>query len=801
MTNKIFLFTLFFIFALTSCSDSSDVKNPQDNNVIYVNDLREASEVLSNASNNDKVIVKITNDKETSNWTIQFSDNTFINIKNEKNNLNEITPILQIASNGYGTASYDNGESFFQITNSEGNPIKSENSKGIGIRFVVSENKLYCIERFYTSNPTEVIETIETSYTANNDNLIRTITKNQINNTVAITLSDGSEFKFSYKYECPTSITILSSEALLMEKNAIKTIDFKVVPSNAEFKYDIESNQCEISLHIVDENNKDAIKEPSNYRLKNITQVYDENQKLIEGQYKAYIEDLNQSTTYNDKVAIVLATKNENNENVQISSPAFNVAFSDNNLINFELLKINNQGKVLKDVSFTLDENNNYILSTPYVSNCSDLKPSFICNGKVYVNDVEQISGSSTIDLSTPVTYTVVPNKGENKTYTVSLRYSGLPVVEINTPNNANIVSKEDWMENTTMKIINTDGTEDYYGVINIRGRGNSTWGYPKKPYAIKLEKKAKILKMPEHKRWVLLANWLDRTMLRNNVAFKIGWSTGLAWTPRGENVEVVLNGKHIGNYFLCEDKKTGKDRIDIHELEGNKTAPEEITGGYLLELDTNYDEINKFKSQYRGFPYMFQEPDEEVLNQEMFTYLQNYINSMEETLYTPEKFTAGEFKTYIDMNSFIDYWIACELTMNLEYGHPKSTFMYKDKGEKLKAGPMWDFDYETFVPYKANSLQIGNCLYYPELFKDQEFKSIVKERWAMWKSKLEAIPEYINEQKELLRNSDKMNIEMWPVTSNVNGDANMSYEDAVNRLKEAYQTKLNFLDNYINSL
>ena len=70
-----------------------------------------------------------------------------------------------------------------------------------------------------------------------------------------------------------------------------------------------------------------------------------------------------------------------------------------------------------------------------------------------------------------------------------------------------------------------------------------------------------------------------------------------------------------------------------------------------------------------------------------------------------------------------------------------------------------------------------------------------------MWKSKLEAIPEYINEQKELLRNSDKMNIEMWPVTSNVNGDANMSYEDAVNRLKEAYQTKLNFLDSYISSL
>lgn len=265
--------------------------------------------------------------------------------------------------------------------------------------------------------------------------------------------------------------------------------------------------------------------------------------------------------------------------------------------------------------------------------------------------------------------------------------------------------------------------------------------------------------------------------------------------------MEVVLNGKYIGNYFLCEDKKIGEDRINIHELEGNETAPEDITGGYLLELDTYYDEVNKFKSQIKNFPYMFKEPDEEVLNQEMFTYVQNYVNAMEESLYTPEKFTAGEFKNYIDMESFVDYWIACELTMNSEYVHPKSTYMYKDKNEKLKAGPMWDFDFYTFIPSSANSLQIGMYLYYPQLFMDASFKAMVKERWAMWKSKLETIPEYIDQQKELLRNSDKMNIKMWPIYVSENGDENMSFDDAVNRLKESYNNKLNFLDSYINGL
>lgn len=812
MNCKVVLpFVLFSV--LCSCTDLRDIEDRLNKIETTVNELRDACQALKDAYSNGKIISEVSKNDELNGWTIKFSDNSQIDIINGKDGIegnegadgnNGITPLLQIDNNGYWTVSYDNGRSFTLIKDKNGNAITSkgdDGKDGNNIRIVINENGYYCIEIYNNSNPNVVIEKIETSYTSNKSDIIKTIVKDEITNIVTITMADGSEYKFNYEFKRPTSIAILNSQPIYMEENETKVVTFRVNPSNAEFKYDVSKEDCEISLDFVNENSRSYINVPINYRLKEIKQVYDGNDKIIEGEYEAYIEDLNKSTAYNDNVALVLSLKNENNEDIQISSSVFNIVFSGNDILKFELLKENNSGIVLKDVSFEFDDNNNLTLETPYVSSCTTLKPSFTSNGKVYLDGIEQVSGGSTVDLSSPITYTVVSNEGEAKSYTVSLKYSGLPVVEINTPNNAEIVSKEDWLENSTMRILNTDGSEDYYGVMNIRGRGNSTWTYPKKPYAIKLEKKAEILGMPEHKRWVLLANWMDRTMLRNNVAFKIGWSTGLAWTPRGENVEVVLNGKHIGNYFLCEDKKTGEQRINIHELESNETSHEDITGGYLLELDTYYDEINKFKSQYKNFPYMFKEPDEEVLNDEMFSYMQNYINSMEASLYTPEKFTAGEFKNYIDLESFIDFWIACELTMNPEYGHPKSTYMYKDKSGKLKAGPMWDFDWGTFIPSRANSLQIGNCLYYPELFTDSSFKSMVKERWSMWKSKLETIPQYIDEQKELLRKSDEMNIEMWPISKLENGDENMNFDDAVERLKDAYMAKLAFLDSYINGL
>ena len=379
------VFAICLILALTNCTDLTEIENRLNKLEICVDDLTTTCNALNEAYKNSKIISEISQNKETDSWVIKFSDNTSINIKNGKDGLNGITPLLQIDQNGFWSVSYDNGTSFEQIVNSAGNPIQAKGEESISVRVSSNENGYYCIESYYTSNPNKIIEKIETPYTTDASNIIKSIEKDNTSNIVTITMADGNKFKFNYEYKIPTSIAILNSQPLFMEKNGVKAVEFRVNPSNAEFKYDVSNSECEISLDLIGVNSRNYINEPTNYKLQKIEQAYDVNNKLLQGQYIAYITDLDQSTFYNDKVALVLTVKNENNEEIQISSSAFNIIFSDNDFVNLELLKEQNKGKVLKDVSFTLDDQNNYILSTPYVSNCTDLKPSFISNGKVYV--------------------------------------------------------------------------------------------------------------------------------------------------------------------------------------------------------------------------------------------------------------------------------------------------------------------------------------------------------------------------------------------------------------------------------
>jgi hypothetical protein len=354
-------------------------------------------------------------------------------------------------------------------------------------------------------------------------------------------------------------------------------------------------------------------------------------------------------------------------------------------------------------------------------------------------------------------------------------------------------------MEGASLTIYNPDGSLDYMGTTQIRGRGNSTWNMPKKPYALKLDEKAEILGMPKHKRWVLLANWMDRTLLRNRTSFQIAASTGLAWTPNGEFVEVILNGEHVGNYYLCEQIKVDKNRVNISELDEEATSGEGITGGYLMELDVNYDEVNKFMSQYGNFPYMFKDPDE--VNAEQFAYMQDYVNRMEATLYDDEQLQAGKFTEFLDMDSFIDWWLVHELAQNGEPGHPKSTYMYKDKNGKLFAGPAWDFDWGTYRMETANGYRLKSSVYYPQLFKNAAFVARVKERWAMLKPAFDKIPAFIESEARRIASSEKMNHKLWPITMVENKDEHLSFEEAVQRMRSAYETKLAWLDGAIKGM
>lgn len=377
---------------------------------------------------------------------------------------------------------------------------------------------------------------------------------------------------------------------------------------------------------------------------------------------------------------------------------------------------------------------------------------------------------------------------------------TGLPRVYITTPGGVGITSKDVYVKEGNLRIFDENGELDLNILSDFKGRGNSTWMMPKKPYAIKLSSKAEVMGMPKHKRWVLLANWVDRTLLRNDVAFEIAKKCpALPWTPRGQFVELYLNGKHQGNYYLCEHIKIDKNRVNIDEID-EETPETDLSGGYLLEFDTYSNaEINYFYTKHKNLPVTIKEPDEEVITSwehPAYTYIQNFVNSVEDAL---EKGDYSEIESLIDVTSYAEWWLLYNLVGNLEPNHPKSCYMYKKRNGKLYAGPAWDFDCATFVPGRKGAL-IAQSLWYGYLFKHDAFKSLVKERWTELKPEFEKVFTYIDEKAEYIRESNEINLEMWPITQNVNEDIDLSYDDAVNRLKEAYQERITELDKAISN-
>lgn len=410
----------------------------------------------------------------------------------------------------------------------------------------------------------------------------------------------------------------------------------------------------------------------------------------------------------------------------------------------------------------------------------------------------EEVPSGSVLNMQSPVTLTVEARGGQTKDYTITAFPSELPVVFIDTPNATPITSKKEWLEGGSITIWTTDSNVASLGTTKIKGRGNSTWYYPpKKPYNIKLDKKASILGMPKDKSWCLLANFLERTKLRNWVGFSLAAKTKLDWTPRGQFVELVLNGQHNGFYYLCEKIKVSKDRINIKEMKATDTDESSITGGYILEFDTNYDEVNKFKTDIRELPVMIKEPDENVLVPEQFNYIQSFINNVEATL------AAGEpYDGLIDIDSFIDVWMVKELVYNTEMRLPRSIYYYKDRGGPLKAGPVWDFDLDAFR-MSWIFLHKDQAVWYPYLFEYPEFVQRAKEKWNENKDGFMEVINSINDMHEAIRFAEARDATMWVLDNSYpyKRDVDLTFDEANEAMIQGLTDRWNWLDREINKL
>lgn len=281
---------------------------------------------------------------------------------------------------------------------------------------------------------------------------------------------------------------------------------------------------------------------------------------------------------------------------------------------------------------------------------------------------------------------------------------SGIPVVIMNTVNAEEPYDKEHNIP-SYVRIIDTDNSY-VIDTATTRLRGNASLNFAKKPYRIKFESKQCPLDAPaKAKKWTLISNYGDKTLMRNLLAFHISEVIGMPYTPYGRSVDVILNGEYKGCYQLCDQIEVNKNRVNIDEMETSDISGEALTGGYLWEIDAYADqEVSWFNSNH-NIPVTIKSPDEEDITPEQSKYVADFFNKMEETVYA----TYFDNKDYgwrsiLDAETFLKHFLIGELSGNTDTYW--SVYQYKKRGEdKAYTGPVWDFDIAFDNDYRTYPL------------------------------------------------------------------------------------------------
>ncbi len=385
-------------------------------------------------------------------------------------------------------------------------------------------------------------------------------------------------------------------------------------------------------------------------------------------------------------------------------------------------------------------------------------------------------------------------------------RLQNIPVIYIDT-NGKPILDKENYVDGTiTIKDPEKlySDVEEFSAQMGIRGRGNSTWSFPKKPWKVKLDSKASIFGMGADKEWCLLANYSDRTLMRNILAMKLSEICGFAWTPHMYSVHVYLNNKYQGVYTFCEHKKVSSDRVDI-DLDA---------GDVYLEIEQQQDETTCWWTGM-GVPMMFSDPEEP--SAELLAEIQKHFEDFEDALYSKDLADPQKgYAAYIDVDSFIDYYIVQELAKNTDGNLRKSSFITKKKGGKLVMHHLWDFDLTFgnsggllhdpegfFIKDYTPGWYIGDN-WFNRMMKDPAFVDRLQARWNELYPQLQSMVHFIDDQALALDKAQKENFKVWSIWESVDWvdcPSLGSYEKEVAFLKDFYSKRVEWMNTAINKL
>ena len=385
-----------------------------------------------------------------------------------------------------------------------------------------------------------------------------------------------------------------------------------------------------------------------------------------------------------------------------------------------------------------------------------------------------------------------------------------------------------------------------YEGIIGIEIRGESSQFFDKKSYGFETwdsqynDLDVALIGFPEEEDWILYGPFSDKSLIRNKLIYELSNRMG-RYTTKTEFVELTINYEYKGLYIFMEKLKRDKNRIDISKLENTDIDEELISGGYIIKIDKSdmedgsYTDYNSFQSHFDvfgnengdiriNFNYEYPKPGEIHANQK--NYIKNYFYEFESSLASNNfKDPINGFRKYIDEDSFIDFFILNELSNNVD-GYRLSTYLHKERNEKLVIGPIWDFNlsfgnadycggerYDVWC-FKFNERCLGDYWNVPfwwnRLLEDEKFVDKLKNRWNQLRSNtlsdnniltlIEEQYSFLNNETDIInRNFNKwkiFGIYIWP-----NSFIGNNYYEEIDFLKNWIKERTKWLDESINNL
>lgn len=383
----------------------------------------------------------------------------------------------------------------------------------------------------------------------------------------------------------------------------------------------------------------------------------------------------------------------------------------------------------------------------------------------------------------------------------------GVPVVDVYVDGQEEIVSKDDYLKATI--VISEEGKSPLSVRGKIKGRGNYTWNYPKKPYKIKFDDKQAVFGFPANKDWVLLADYCDKSLMRTAYMCEISSALEVNYPLRYRHVKLYVNQEFRGVYVLIDQVEKKTARVDIED------------DGYLFENDNYYyNEPLYFSTAVKRYPFTFKYPDPEdgeiAKGDEKFRYIVDFMNTFENLLYSDSFLSRDGYRNMVDLQSFAKWFIVAELTATQD---PNMYYVLPHKGARLQTGPLWDAEYSLGLSYRSDPAgawavppfkpvfdQViwSRWKYYGRMFKDPFFIEEVRKEWEMFKTRIPALKEKLAAVADNISSAQSSNFEKWQILDSYEGAGLIclgSWEAEVEYCADFLDQRVLWLDKFIAEL